>query len=87
MYSEHLLAALGEGGGAGYPKGRGAGVFSFNCGVLARKVRGNERMQAFQQGGTFIFDGEDCVWQRYDKATGDHVDPRDLLDVALHFRP
>jgi hypothetical protein len=51
------------------------------------KKGGEGFTQAFQQGGTFIFDGEECVWQRYDKATGDHVDPRDLLDLALKDKP
>lgn len=38
-------------------------------------------MQALQQGGAFVFDGEVCIWQRYDKATGAHVRPEELMEV------
>lgn len=39
--------------------------------------------QAFQQGGGLMFHGKLCVWQYYDPATGAHVKPEVVLDVAL----
>lgn len=30
--------------------------------------------QAFQQGGVFVFEGDECVLEWRDRATGDHVD-------------
>ncbi len=40
------------------------------------------RVQATQQGGVEVFDGTHCVLERKDRATGDHIDLRDLLAVA-----
>jgi hypothetical protein len=38
--------------------------------------------QAFQQGGMFVFKGNQCVWCHYDKATGAHADLAQVLGVA-----
>lgn len=38
--------------------------------------------QAFQQGGTFLFEGKEVVWQQYDQATGAHTEPSEILEVA-----
>lgn len=38
--------------------------------------------QAFQQGGMFVFDGPNCVWSHFDKATGAHADLAEVLGVA-----
>lgn len=35
--------------------------------------------QSLQQGGMFIFDGQECVWSHFDESTSDHAD----LDVVL----
>lgn len=39
--------------------------------------------QAFQQGGTFVFAGEDCIFQHFDKSTGDHAPLKLVLDAAI----
>jgi hypothetical protein len=38
--------------------------------------------QALQQGGMFVFQGTQCVWCHYDKATGAHADLAQVLGVA-----
>lgn len=38
--------------------------------------------QAFQQGGTFLFQGKDIIWQQYDQATGAHTEPSEILEAA-----
>jgi hypothetical protein len=37
--------------------------------------------QASIQGGTLVFDGEECVWSHKDKATADHADMAEVLQV------
>ena len=37
--------------------------------------------QAFQQGGVFVFEGDECIWEWRDRATGDHADFADVLRV------
>lgn len=38
--------------------------------------------QAFLQGGTFVFDGEDCVYAHYDESTGAHANVDDVVKLA-----
>ncbi|KAK9843539.1 hypothetical protein WJX81_008019 [Elliptochloris bilobata] len=38
--------------------------------------------QATQQGGVVVFDGQRCVLEHKDRATGAHIDLRDLLRAA-----
>lgn len=38
--------------------------------------------QASVQGGTLIFQGNDCVWSYRDKATADHADMREVAEVV-----
>ncbi|MCJ1425721.1 hypothetical protein MMC29_003621 [Sticta canariensis] len=40
-------------------------------------------MQGTQQGGALIFDGRECIWEHYDKATAAHADPKEVLDRLL----
>jgi len=39
--------------------------------------------QAFQQGGTFVFKGEDTVYAQYDVSTGAHVAVDDAVRIAI----
>jgi len=43
--------------------------------------------QAFQQGGTVIFNGQDPVWVHRDPATGAHADMQDVIAVATQGLP
>ena len=38
--------------------------------------------QAFNQGGTFLFDGDETVLAHYDESTGDHCDIQEAIDLA-----
>lgn len=38
--------------------------------------------QAFNQGGTFVFDGDQTVFAHYDESTGAHSDIREVIDLA-----
>lgn len=38
--------------------------------------------QALQQGGMFVFDGEECIFTHYDRATGDHADYDEVLRIV-----
>lgn len=38
--------------------------------------------QAFNQGGTFLFDGEESVFAHYDESTGAHSDIQQVIDLA-----
>jgi hypothetical protein len=38
--------------------------------------------QAFNQGGTFIFDGDQTVFAHYDEGTGAHSDIQEVIDYA-----
>lgn len=38
--------------------------------------------QAFNQGGTFLFDGEQTIYAHYDESTGDHCDIQQVIDLA-----
>jgi len=42
-----------------------------------------EQSQALQQGGTFVFAGERCIYQHFDKSTGDHAPLKAVLDAAI----
>lgn len=42
-----------------------------------------KRDQAFNQGGTFIFDGSDTVYAHYDEATGAHARSDEMVEKAL----
>ena len=39
--------------------------------------------QGLQQGGAFVFKGDELLYGRKDKATGDHADINTLLEVIL----
>mmetsp|Transcript_9912 Transcript_9912/g.13800 ORF Transcript_9912/g.13800 Transcript_9912/m.13800 type:complete len:82 (-) Transcript_9912:269-514(-) len=39
--------------------------------------------QGLQQGGTFVFNGKDEVFQHYDPSTGAHADLSEVLSAAL----
>lgn len=39
--------------------------------------------QAFNQGGSFIFDGDRTVYAHYDEATAAHALPDEMVDKAL----
>ena len=39
--------------------------------------------QGLQQGGAFVFEGEELLFQHYDPSTGAHVDLDTVLKVAL----
>lgn len=39
--------------------------------------------QAFNQGGTFIFDGDKTIFAHYDEATGAHADIEYVTDLAI----
>jgi len=39
--------------------------------------------QGLQQGGAFVFDGADLLFQHYDPSTGAHADLNQLIRVAL----
>jgi peroxiredoxin len=39
--------------------------------------------QALNQGGAFLFDGEECMWSHRDPATGAHAEPSEMLSRAL----
>ena len=39
--------------------------------------------QGLQQGGAFVFAGEDLLFQHYDPSTGAHADLNTVLEVAL----
>jgi hypothetical protein len=39
-------------------------------------------LQAYQQGGAFLFDGRELVWSHYDPATGAHAEPEEILAAA-----
>mmetsp|Transcript_8656 Transcript_8656/g.15794 ORF Transcript_8656/g.15794 Transcript_8656/m.15794 type:complete len:142 (-) Transcript_8656:245-670(-) len=38
--------------------------------------------QAFIQGGTFVFDGDETVFAHYDESTGAHSDIQQVIDFA-----
>jgi hypothetical protein len=38
--------------------------------------------QALQQGGMFIFEGSNCVWCHFDKATAAHTDLKEVVKLA-----
>jgi len=38
--------------------------------------------QAFLQGGTFVFDGKDCVYAHYDESTAAHANVDDVVKLA-----
>jgi len=38
--------------------------------------------QSLQQGGTFVFDGKETLFEHFDQATGDHADLQLVLDAA-----
>lgn len=38
--------------------------------------------QAFLQGGTFVFDGPDCVYAHYDESTAAHANVNDVVELA-----
>jgi len=38
--------------------------------------------QAFNQGGTFLFDGDTTVFAHYDESTGAHSDIQQVIDLA-----
>lgn len=38
--------------------------------------------QAFNQGGAFLFDGDETVFAHYDESTGDHCDIQKVIDLA-----
>lgn len=38
--------------------------------------------QAFNQGGTFLFDGDQTIFAHYDEGTGDHSDIQQVIDLA-----
>jgi len=38
--------------------------------------------QAFNQGGTFLFDGDETVYAHYDESTGAHSDIQQVIDLA-----
>lgn len=38
--------------------------------------------QAFNQGGAFLFDGEETVFAHYDESTGAHCDIQQVIDLA-----
>ena len=42
-----------------------------------------KQSQAFNQGGTFIFDGSRTVFAHYDESTGAHADFADVIDLAI----
>jgi hypothetical protein len=42
-----------------------------------------KQSQAFNQGGTFIFDGSNTVFAHYDESTGAHVNVKYVKDLAI----
>jgi len=38
--------------------------------------------QAFNQGGTFVFDGDQTVFAHYDESTGAHSDIQQTIDLT-----
>jgi hypothetical protein len=38
--------------------------------------------QAFLQGGTFVFDGPDCIYAHYDESTGAHANVDKVVELA-----
>lgn len=42
-----------------------------------------EQDQAFQQGGTFVFKGCECLYQHFDQSTGDHAPLKVVLSTAI----
>lgn len=42
--------------------------------------------QALNQGGTFLFDGEKCIWCHYDRATSDHADKATIVSEITNGR-
>ena len=38
--------------------------------------------QAFNQGGAFLFDGEETIFAHYDESTGAHCDIQQVIDMA-----
>lgn len=38
--------------------------------------------QAFLQGGTFVFDGTNCVYAHYDESTAAHANVDDVVKLA-----
>lgn len=40
--------------------------------------------QGFQQGGAFVFEGEDLLFQHFDPSTGAHADLNTVLEVAMN---
>jgi peroxiredoxin len=39
--------------------------------------------QALQQGGMFVFDGDQCLFSHFDQSSGDHADLQSVLGTAL----
>mmetsp|Transcript_34203 Transcript_34203/g.48612 ORF Transcript_34203/g.48612 Transcript_34203/m.48612 type:complete len:133 (+) Transcript_34203:209-607(+) len=42
-----------------------------------------KREQAFNQGGTFIFDGSNTVFAHYDESTGAHAKVQEVVELAI----
>lgn len=42
-----------------------------------------KQVQAFNQGGTFIFNGPKTIFAHYDEATGAHADFKYVVDLAI----
>ena len=42
-----------------------------------------KQSQAFNQGGTFIFDGSRTIFAHYDESTGAHADFAEVIDLAI----
>lgn len=42
-----------------------------------------KQSQAFNQGGTFIFDGPRTIFAHYDESTGAHADFAEVIDLAI----
>jgi len=38
--------------------------------------------QAFNQGGTFLFEGDETILAHFDESTGDHCDIQTVIDLA-----
>jgi hypothetical protein len=44
-----------------------------------------KREQAFQQGGAFIFKGQDTMFAHYDAAAGAHIEVMDVVERAIEL--
>jgi hypothetical protein len=45
-----------------------------------------KQSQAFNQGGTFLFDGEETIFAHYDASTGAHSNIQEVIDLAKEQR-